>query len=271
MSQQTASTVRTVHQSALAGPHFSLTDSLLMDQSLPANPASRFDIWLHFIQARQVESMAEVGVYRGDFAARALGQCNCIKTYYMIDPWRHLDDWNKPANTNNNVFNRYLEETKAKTEMAADKRVILRGRTTEVIDQIADESLDFAYVDGDHTLKGIAIDLVAIYNKIKPGGHIGGDDFTATVWQHSASFEPSLVFPFTVYFAEAVGATLWALPHSQFLMRKNTVRQFQFIDTTGQYSDISIKNQFSPRNYFKARLNEQKRSIGRLFGKLRGK
>lgn len=271
MSLQTASTNRTAQQSALAGPHFSLPDSLLMDKSLPASPASRFDIWLHFIEARQVEQMAEVGVYRGDFAARVLGQCDYIKTYFMIDPWRHLDDWNKPANTNNNVFNRYLEETKAKTEQAAHRRVILRGRTTEVIDEIADESLDFAYVDGDHTLKGIAIDLVAIYNKIKPGGHIGGDDFTASVWQHSASFEPSLVFPFTVYFAEAVGATLWALPHSQFLMCKNTVRQFQFIDTTGQYSDVSIKTQFSPRNYLKARLNEQKQSIYRMFRKLKKK
>lgn len=271
MSQKVSSSSRTAHQNALGGPHFSLNSSLLMDESLPANPASRFEIWLHFIKARQVESMAEVGVYRGDFAARALAECDCINTYYMIDPWRHLDDWNKPANTNNNSFDRYLEETKAKTEQAAHKRVILRGRTTEVIDEIPDESLDFAYVDGDHTLKGITIDLVAIYSKMKTGGYIGGDDFTATVWQHSAKFEPSLVFPFAVYFAESVGATLWALPHSQFLMRKNSVRQFQFIDTTGQYGDVSIKNQFSPRKYISAYFAGKRSFLARFARKIKRK
>jgi hypothetical protein len=269
MTQQIKTTLRTIHQPVQGGPHFSLNNSLPMDQSLAPDPTSRFDTWLHFIKTQRVESMAEVGVYRGDFAAKVLNACDCISTYYMIDPWRHLNDWNKPANKNNDSFNRYLEETLSKTEMAASRRVILRGKTTEVIDEIADESLDFAYIDGDHTLKGISIDLVATFPKIKTGGFIGGDDFTSTVWQHSASFEPSLVFPFTVYFAEAVGATLWALPHSQFLMRKNRDREFQFIDSTGEYTDISLKNQFSPRNYLKAIFKEKKQKYTRILRKLK--
>ena len=33
--------------------------------------------------------MAEVGVYRGDFASKILQRCDSIEKYYMIDPWRH--------------------------------------------------------------------------------------------------------------------------------------------------------------------------------------
>jgi hypothetical protein len=83
-------------------------------------------------------------------------------------------------------------------------------------DQIADGGLDFAYIDADHTLKGIAIDLIRVYPKVRSGGFLGGDDFTRSVWEHNTRFEPTLVFPFAVYFAEAVGATIYALPYSQF-------------------------------------------------------
>jgi hypothetical protein len=190
--------------------------------------------------------MAEIGVYRGDFATEVLRRCDCLTTYYMIDPWRHLNDWNKPANHDDAVLGEFLRETKAKTDFAAAKRVILRGKTTEVIDQLTDGELDFAYIDADHTLKGIAIDLIRIYPKVRTGGFLGGDDFTRSVWEHSTKFEPTLVFPFAVYFAEAVGATIYALPYSQFCLRKLDGSQFAFVDLTGKYDDLGLRNQLAP-------------------------
>jgi hypothetical protein len=190
--------------------------------------------------------MAEVGVYKGDFAAKLLESCDSIQEYYMIDPWRHLDDWNKPANTDDTSFNQYLSETRAKTDFAAKKRRILRGKTVEVIEEIPDGTLDFAYIDGDHTLKGITIDLIRVFPKIRAGGCIGGDDFTATVWQHKAAFEPTLVFPFAVYFAEAVGARIYGLPNAQFLIEKNDIQPFAFVDLTGHYGNINLRDQVLP-------------------------
>jgi len=107
--------------------------------------------------------MAEVGVYRGDFAKVMLQQCDGLTRYYMIDPWKHLSGWNKPANQDDAVFGQFFQEAKEKTDFAAAKRVVLRGKTTEVIDQIPDGELDLAYIDADHTLKGIAIDLIRVY------------------------------------------------------------------------------------------------------------
>lgn len=218
-------------------------------QALCAGSASRFQLWIELLGAAGVESMAEVGVFRGRFAAEMLAACTSIRTYYMVDPWKHLDDWNKPANTDDARFAAYLEEAKANTEFAADKRVILRGKTTEVLDQIPDGSLDFAYLDGDHTLRGISVDLINVYPKVRAGGWIGGDDFTHTVWQHGDRFEPTLVFPFAVYFAEAVGAHIVGLPHQQFLICKpvEAGSGFKFTDLTDSYPNTTLLGQFRLR------------------------
>lgn len=217
---------------------------------------TRLDLWIHFAQTTKVKNMVELGVYRGDFASELLRQCGSIEKYYMLDPWRHLDNWNKPANKDTDIFEQFLSETKAKTEFAAQKRIILQGKTTEVVEQIADSELDFAYIDGDHTLKGIAIDLIRLFPKVRNGGWIGGDDFCRTIWQHPTTFEPTLVFPFAVYFAEAVGARIFALPHSQFLLEKDESKPFEFIDLTGSYDDVGLRNQFLPNKVLMLKISE---------------
>lgn len=231
-----------------------ITEDALQD--IVAQSPSRIDLWVKIIRFVEASSMAEIGVYRGEFAARLLKECDSLKIYYMIDPWRHLQDWNKPANKDDSLFEQYLAETRARTEFAAERRVILRGKTTEVIENIPDGSLDFAYIDGDHTLKGVTIDLIRTYPKVRIGGWIGGDDFSKTVWQHSTYFEPTLVFPFAVYFAEAVGASIYALPYSQFLIQKTANQSFMFIDLTRLYKDVNLRNQFQPSTLLKLKLVE---------------
>ena len=230
---------------------------------------SRAELWVEFIQSFGVQRMAEVGVYRGDFAAEVLRRCPGLTAYYMVDPWRRLSDWNKPANHDDAVLDQFFRETKAKTDFAAAKRVILRGKTTEMIEQISDSELDFAYIDADHTLKGIAIDLIRVYPKVRAGGFLGGDDFTRSVWEHDTIFEPTLVFPFAVYFAEAVGATIYALPHSQFCLQKGDGGQFAFVDLTGKYDDLGLRNQFLPAKLLKITMWERFPRLMRIAGKTR--
>jgi hypothetical protein len=200
------------------------------------------EFWTRFVDETRAAVIAEIGVYRGGFAARLLEACPGIARYYMIDPWRHLDDWNKPANKDDDVFERYLEQTLRKTSAWAEKRVVLRGRTAEVIGEVPDGSLDLAYVDGDHTLRGITIDLIKVFPKVRAGGWIGGDDLAPSIWQHDDAFEPTLVFPFAVHFAEAVDARIYALPHKQFLIEKSGTG-FELIDLTGRYGSVDLRAQ----------------------------
>lgn len=217
------------------------TEQLINDCASAAS--DHYDFWVRFINILGIKHIAEIGVFRGDFAEKILRNCGDIEKYYMLDPWRNLDEWDKPANTNNKTFELLMQMSLEKTAFAGDKRIVLRGKTTEVIDNIPDLSLELAYIDGDHTLKGITIDLIRVFPKIKIGGFIGGDDFCPGYLQHFPQFEPTLVFPFAIYFAEAVSARIYSLPHEQFLIEKTADGVFELIDLTGAITNTGLKDQ----------------------------
>ncbi len=68
----------------------------------------------------------------------------------------------------------------------------------------------------------------------------------ASIWQHQPRFDPTLVFPFAVHFAEAMSAVIYALPYDQFLMRRSATG-FRFIDLTGRYQKLSLLDQMDGR------------------------
>ena len=81
----------------------------------------RYDLWCNFIIKHELKNISEIGVYKGDFASKLLTKCRSIENYYMIDPWKNLSDWNKPANHENKIFESFYEETLNKTEFAKEK------------------------------------------------------------------------------------------------------------------------------------------------------
>tara|TARA_B100000378_G_scaffold252787_1_gene228311 strand:+ start:360 stop:1079 length:720 start_codon:yes stop_codon:yes gene_type:complete len=220
----------------------------------------RFELWYNFLLLNKLKTVAELGVYKGEFAKVLLDKCSSIEKYYMVDPWRKLDDWNKPANTSSAEFENIFKEALNKTYFAKSKRTILKGKTIEVINEIEDESLDFIYIDGDHTLRGISIDLLTSWNKVSENGFVAGDDFCPSIWQHSTKFEPTLIFPFALYFAESVDRKIYALPFNQFLISKEN-KGFEFVNLSGQdYSRKTLLQQFKG-------FKEQKENdlVSRLF------
>lgn len=206
-----------------------MTDDLLANA---ATSTDRFDLWRRILNAHGTSRMAEVGVWHGEFAAAVLDGCPGISTYYLVDPWRPLDDWNKPLNVSAQRFAEAHRAALAAVAFAGTRAVVLRGTTREVADRISDGSLDAVYVDGDHTLRGITIDLVRMLPKLRPGGLLGGDDFVLDPWHHGAAYEPTLVNPFAVHFAEAMELPIVALPFHQFVIC-NSPGAFSFTNASG--------------------------------------
>jgi len=208
--------------------------------------SGRSAFWTRFLRRTSVRTAAEIGVADGELARRILDACPALETYYMIDSWGRPDGPSAPGDAVDGsaaVFDAAL----AATQAHHGKRVVLRGPTTEVVDEIPDSSLDFAYVGGDHTLRGIVIDLVRVYPKVREGGWIGGGAFSRSIWQQGRRSEPTLVFPFAVHFAEAVGARIFGLPHRQFLLRKRSGGSFEFVDLTRRYRSTDLLDQVAPR------------------------
>jgi hypothetical protein len=219
-------------------------------RNVVSGASSRFELWVQIIQNLEAEVVAEIGVWKGAFAKHMLKRCETIRRYYMIDPWANLPDWNKPFNVSPTAFDDVFIEAMRETEFAAEKRTVLRGVSREVIDRIPDGSLDAGYIDGDHTLRGITIDLIKVLPKIKEGGLLGGDDFKTEPWQGDPRYEPTLVCPFSVYFAEAMNLPMMALPFNQFVIQKRNDSAFSFIDLTGKYRNLSLSRHSSLFNLF---------------------
>jgi predicted O-methyltransferase YrrM len=193
----------------------------LLTKELPSvavQSKDRFELWVAIATVIHASHVAEVGVWRGAFAEYLLRGLPSLTSYTFIDPWRQLTDWNKPLNVDQNQHELAMQMALQATAFAASKVNVLRGTTAEVSGEIADESQDLIYVDGDHTLRGITLDLTLMLAKVRPGGLLGGDDYVDNPWHHGASYEPTLVAPFARYFAEAHRLPFFELPHAQFLI-----------------------------------------------------
>lgn len=163
----------------------------------------------------------------------------------MIDPWKNLATWNKPANRPDDQFSQIHATAMQKTERFADVRHVLRGTTKAKIHVIPDHSLDAVYVDGDHTLRGITMDLALVHRKTAPGGYICGDDFTRNIWQHGQDFDPSMVFPYAVYFAEAHDLPIITLPWNQFMIINDSAHGYELLDLGG-YAGLNVADIYLP-------------------------
>jgi hypothetical protein len=217
-------------------------DACAAIEKAASSATNRHELWSFIVNQIGLATIAEVGIFKGEFAHHILSQCPTVEKYYMIDPWRHLDDWNKPFNRTNEEFARIREEAIARTAFASGKRVILQGKTAEVSCELPDRGLDLAYLDGDHTLRGITIDLVQVSSRMRNGGVLGGDDFFVSIWGHGPKYEPTLVFPMAVYFAEAIGSIIYGLPFDQFAIVVNHADKntHQFRDLTGTYKTTTL-------------------------------
>jgi hypothetical protein len=113
----------------------------------------------------------EVGVFRGEFLASF-----CAEGFEMcgVDPWTD-EEMNtvikekEPAET---TYQRTVENVKPYANCK-----LIRKTSVEAVKDFEDNSLDFVYVDANHTFGHVAMDLMIWSEKVKKGGIISGHDY----------------------------------------------------------------------------------------------
>jgi hypothetical protein len=125
---------------------------------------------------------AEFGVFRGHFAVEIAEVLQPSK-FYLVDPWTRSGErfeWGEIPYTNFNRLTTAQAFADARARMApyADRMEI------EFAEQWSSEfcrdlevSLDFAYIDTDHTYETTLVDLEAVHQIIADDGVIMGDDW----------------------------------------------------------------------------------------------
>jgi len=111
----------------------------------------------------------EVGVLFGDFSAILLKEAKCSKLH-LVDPWAQFAPTRK---TSPSVAFEFVQERFKRVK----KVVIHRQHSKDAAEKFENESLDFVYIDGNHSYLACMEDLKAWYPKVKSGGILSGDDF----------------------------------------------------------------------------------------------
>jgi hypothetical protein len=125
---------------------------------------------------------AEIGVWKGDFTQMILDVVQ-PSMLHLIDPW-HFDETSE-----NQWFGGRSEQAQTQSDMESIYRAVTerygklpnvaihRETSSSALARFGDESLDWVYIDGNHSYDFVHADLWGYLPKVRPGGFLTGDDY----------------------------------------------------------------------------------------------
>lgn len=111
----------------------------------------------------------EIGVLKGRFLKTF---CEQGFKMYGIDPWEDYDNYNDYKGLDFNAF-----EKESRDRLAPYDCTIIKKWSMDAVKDFEDESLDFVFIDGNHSLEFVIEDIAAWSKKIRIGGIISGHDY----------------------------------------------------------------------------------------------
>ncbi len=112
---------------------------------------------------------AEIGVFQGHYSTMLLETIPNLNLL-CVDSWSTDTGWG-------------IRENQAAYPIAIDKlsgyhnATILRGPSIEIANFIVDGSLDFVYIDADHSYEAVKTDIAVWAPKVKKDGILSGHDY----------------------------------------------------------------------------------------------
>lgn len=128
----------------------------------------------HELVAHGCKVGAEIGVQSGEYSEKLLSAG--IERLWLIDLWAQQKNWLDLANVHDAHHQKNMRETFRRMEAFPFRTQILIGMSHEMAVQVPDESLDFIYIDGNHVLDAVRLDLASWVPKVRLGGIVSGHD-----------------------------------------------------------------------------------------------
>lgn len=123
----------------------------------------------------------EVGVWKGDFSK--LIAAKPIKELHLVDPWVSITDiparWHAaPQEDMDAIYSSVSEAFSSNPKVS-----IHREFSVDAAKTFKDDSVDWIYIDGNHSYDFVKADLEAWWPKLKSGGVLCGDDYQEGSYQ----------------------------------------------------------------------------------------
>lgn len=109
----------------------------------------------------------EIGIDRGEFGVML---CKAGLKMYGVDPYIRYDEY-KPIGRYQSHYEEAFENLKSYDY------TIIKKFSMDALNDFEDSSLDFVYIDGNHTLPYISEDIFGWEQKVRRGGIISGHDY----------------------------------------------------------------------------------------------
>lgn len=120
----------------------------------------------------KVENMVEIGSYQGE-STTLFAHYFQPKNLYAVDPF--VNGYDEFDGSSTGDFTNVIHNFNLRTQKFSCIKHI-KDFSYAVLDQFENDSLDFVYIDGDHTYEGVVKDIKMYLPKIKVGGFIAGHD-----------------------------------------------------------------------------------------------
>lgn len=110
----------------------------------------------------------EIGTGRGEGSYLILERCLKVSKLYTIDPFKEFNDWIGVIEQKDQ--NKFEDIAKTNLSVFGERVEMVKKSSDEALSMFADESMDFIFIDGDHSLTQVKNDCINYYPKLKSGG-----------------------------------------------------------------------------------------------------
>lgn len=141
----------------------------------PRNTRRRWQVLAHLVRQHGWAFGAELGLWEGVTISRLLQGFPGL-TMVGVDLWQMQPD--NPGPEGYEGWDHDQHEATCRSLLApyGERAIIIKDRTVAAADRVEDHSLDFVFIDADHSEQGCRSDITAWGPKLRAGGMMLGHD-----------------------------------------------------------------------------------------------
>lgn len=129
---------------------------------------------------------AELGVFKGDTFLYLLERCPDLHLI-GVDIWQPIPEKDQHRDRGGRSYlehdlEAHYRNVLARSEKYGDRATLIRSDTGAAADAVWDGSLDFVFIDADHTYEGVSADIRDWKPKIRRGGLLMGHDYNPSTF-----------------------------------------------------------------------------------------
>lgn len=144
-----------------------IQNGLKLEGSIVEIPEATRDDFAKFLFDEGYKVGVEIGVNEGEYG---IILCKAGLKVWGVDCWENYEQYKREG-----TYVSHYEE--AVQNLKGYDYTIIKKYSMDALQHFEDESLDFVYIDGNHTLPYVTADIFGWERKIRKGGIISGHDY----------------------------------------------------------------------------------------------